>query len=139
MAQVKLSHEGLKVVLASPAGPVAKHVMLLGQRVVNQSKRYCPVDTSRLRNSIRQASYASSQGFYVMVGTDVKYALYVHEGTKPHFPPPSAMQPWARRHGFPPGRGGGFLVARAISQRGTKAQPFLTDAIEQVGLRWSRG
>jgi HK97 gp10 family phage protein len=53
------------------------------------------------------------------------YALYVHDGTRPHMPPISAVTPWANRHGIPP-----FLVARSIARHGTKANPFLYKALE---------
>lgn len=54
------------------------------------------------------------------------YAVYVHEGTRPHWPPMDAITPWANRHGIPP-----FLVARSIAKKGTKAQPFFQDSIEE--------
>lgn len=44
-----------------------------------------------------------------------KYALYVEEGTKPHFPPIKAIQGWADRHGIP-----AFVVAQSIATWGTQ-------------------
>jgi len=55
-----------------------------------------------------------------------KYAIFVHEGTKPHFPPIEAITPWARRHGIPP-----FLVARSIAKHGTQGIPFLQSSVSQ--------
>lgn len=55
------------------------------------------------------------------------YAVYVHEGTRPHFPPTEALKDWSRRHGIP-----AFLVARKISQKGTKANPFVTRALKNA-------
>ena len=52
---------------------------------------------------------------------------FVEFGTKPHFPPPSALATWARRHGFGPR--GEWALARAIAKRGTKARPFLVPAL----------
>lgn len=46
------------------------------------AKRRCPVDTGRLRNSITHA--LDGAGKCVMVGTNVEYAVYVHEGTSRH-------------------------------------------------------
>lgn len=63
-------------------------------------------------------------------GTHLKYGIFVHEGTRPHFPPYKGakgepLRRWSRQKGIPP-----FLVARAISRKGTKAQPFLKDAVK---------
>ena len=40
----------------------------------------CPVDTGRLRNSITHA--IDIDGKAAIIGTNVEYALYVHEGTR---------------------------------------------------------
>jgi len=95
-----------------------------------ESKRRAPVDTARLRSSITHAVDTRTVPLWGKVGTDVHYAPYVEFGTRPHWPPFSALQPWARRHGFPPGRAGAFLVARVIAARGTKARRFFRNAFE---------
>ena len=45
------------------------------------AKRLCPVDTGRLRNSITHALMGDDS---VAIGTNVEYAIYVHEGTSRH-------------------------------------------------------
>lgn len=55
-----------------------------------------------------------------------QYALFVHEGTAPHFPPIDAIAPWAIKHGIPP-----FVLARSIARKGTKANPFLKRAVDK--------
>lgn len=122
----------LREFLVGNNGPVSRDLAFRSQRVVNAAKRLCPVDTGRLRSSIRYAVFATHDNIYSMVGTDVAYAAFVHQGTKPHWPPMGAMQPWAKRHGFPAGSAGAFLVARSIAQQGTPAVPFLIDAIAVV-------
>jgi len=85
-----------------------------------------PTDSGLLRNS-------NKQSFSALTGTlknTAPYAMFVHEGTKPHFPPIDAIEPWARKHGIP-----AFLVARAISQKGTKAHPFYKDAGKEEQAR----
>lgn len=55
----------------------------------------------------------------------VDYAVYVHEGTRPHWPPygeGTSLARWAKQRGIPP-----YLVARSISRKGTKAQPWLEE------------
>ena len=54
----------------------------IGIEATSDSADICPVDTGRLRNSITHA--VESDEKYVAVGTNVEYALYVHEGTRYH-------------------------------------------------------
>jgi len=89
-----------------------------------EAKKRAPVDTGRLRGSIG-SEFAP---LWAVVGSKLAYAPHVEFGTRPHFPPPRALQPWAKRHGFPAGNAGAFLVARAIAWRGTKPQPYLLPA-----------
>jgi hypothetical protein len=85
----------------------------------------------------------------------VKYAPAVEFGTKPHFPPPKALEGWVRRkgisariarhtHGGQTGKKkkvgttssedtrAAFIIARAISKKGTQAHPFLQPAKEDL-------
>lgn len=82
------------------------------------------VDTGRLRSSVQIETEAD--GLTAFVGTDLAYGGFIELGTKPHFPPISAIEGWARRHGLNP-----YLVARAIARKGTKARPWLEPAYEK--------
>lgn len=99
--------------------------------VQNRARDKAPVDTGRLRSSIATEVDRRDPPKWGKVGTNVKYAPFVEFGTRPHWPPPGALQPWARRHGFPTGPTGDFLVRRAIARRGTRAQPYLKPALEK--------
>lgn len=124
-----LGGEELRKALLDPdllAGPVRRFLARSAHLVEAGAKEAAPVDTGRLRSSIATRIGPTR----ALVGSNVVYAPFVEFGTRPHWPPLSAMQPWARRHGFPPGTVGAFLVARAISQRGTRPQPFLFPALE---------
>jgi HK97 gp10 family phage protein len=129
--------ERLSAALRDPAlveGPIRDFLEASGSVVERSAKTKAPVDTGRLKNSI----ISTVQGLRAVVVAGVKYAPFVEFGTRPHWPPLSAMQPWARRHGFPAGRAGAFLVARAIAQRGTKAQPFMEPALRENESRINR-
>ena len=91
-----------------------------------KEKEKAPVDTGRLRSSITTVL----QPMKALVGPTVFYAPYVEYGTRPHWAPKGALQPWASRHGFPAGSLGDFLVRRAIAKRGTRAQPFMRPAAQ---------
>lgn len=63
----------------------------LGLRVQNAARELAPVDTGRLRSSIRMISGEDADGFYVEVGTNVEYAVFVEYGTTR-----AAAQPFLR-------------------------------------------
>lgn len=98
-----------------------------------------PRDRGHLQDSItidRRGEFARA------VGSGQPYAKAVEFGSRPHWPPISALQPWARRHGFPAGRKGAMIVGAAIARGGGKAesgQPFLNPALDDVeNNEWPR-
>lgn len=94
--------------------------------IERDAKKLAPVDTGRLRASITPSVNSESDGIQGVVGSNVVYAPYQEWGTKPHWPPVAALEPWARRHGL-----SAFVVARSIAMKGTRARKFLQTAIEQ--------
>jgi hypothetical protein len=101
-------------------GPVRRFFERAGALTAGNVRERTPVDTGRLRNSITHEVDRGQVPQFARVGTNVVYARAVEFGSRPHFPPLAALQPWAQRHGFPAGRAGSFLVARAIARRGTQ-------------------
>lgn len=99
--------------------------------IQNEARKRAPVDTGRLRADIK--TQYSNGGLTAHIGTKVHYAPYVEFGTRPHWPPAGALDRWGQLHGIP-----GFLVARAISRRGTKPQPFLFPAWESNKVKVRR-
>lgn len=95
-----------------------------------------PFDTGLLRGRVGYEVGSPSPDEYIArVGVQKdggadNYALYVHEGTRPHYAPMDAIQKWAERKS----RGGStfpwFAIWLKIAREGTEAKPFLTDAIE---------
>lgn len=63
----------------------------LAIKMTNEAKRFCPVDTGRLRASITHRSGSDAKGLFVDVGSNVKYAQAVEFGTSR-----SAAQPFLR-------------------------------------------
>lgn len=82
-----------------------------------------PVDQGYLRGPAMQTEFSDLKGALV---NRAPYAIFVHEGTRPHFPPLAAIEGWADRHGIPP-----YLVARSIASKGTKRHPFFDDAAKE--------
>jgi len=93
--------------------------------VLRDVKINSPVDTGRLRSSITPEVFADGDDVVGVVGSNVEYAKWQEFGTRPHWPPPGALQPWARRHGMDE-----HTIRWIIGTRGTKAKKFFTRAIE---------
>lgn len=108
-------------------GPVHRLLERVAFLIEGKAKEKAPVDTGRLRASIASRIKETE----ARVGSPVQYAVFVELGTRPHFPPPRALQPWAQRHGLPPGLQGAYMLAHAIAKRGTKAHPFLQPALQE--------
>ena len=90
-------------------------------------KTRTPRDTSVLASSIKSTIDPQPVPLWGKVATDVKYAIFVEKGTRPHFPPMRALEGWAHRHGIPT-----FLAARAIAEKGTKAHKMFEKGFEAV-------
>lgn len=77
-----------------------------------------PIDTGLLRGGIQTSVSPGPVDIVGRVFNPLAYALPVEMGTAPHFPPPAALEAWGRRKLGQEGLG--FVLARAISKRGTK-------------------
>lgn len=83
-------------------------------------------NTGQLRRSVNVIKASFDKG---IVGVGERYGLFVEGGTRPHFPPVAPLERWAQTK---LGQSGlGFVIARKIAQRGTKAQPFVEPAYKQ--------
>jgi hypothetical protein len=99
-------------------------------KVEAETKPFVPRDTGYLARSL-QSQVTDTEA---KLSTNAPHALYVHgrmnetkSRSKPHWPPISAIAPWAQRHGVNP-----YVVARAISRRGTPLVPFMRLGLKQA-------
>lgn len=99
------------------SGPIVIETLIKSTIVAQRKIREeAPVDRNRLRNSV----ITTADGKYAYaVGTNVKYAGYVHDGTPPHRAPYAPIAAWAKRKGIP-----AFPVWYKIYKSGTKPNPF---------------
>lgn len=67
--------------LKATSSPVGQYLAKLAARAETASKARCPVDTGRLRGSINWWIVLEGDTLVAYVGTNVEYAIYVHEGT----------------------------------------------------------
>jgi len=90
-------------------------------------------DTGFLAKSITYNVKENAAGVHLKFGTNVKYAIFVHEGTKPHWPPKTAIDKWAKRKFKIRNKKVldrvSFAIRRKIALFGTEANPFIADAV----------
>ncbi len=98
-------------------------------KVVNDARANCATGvTGTLAQSIQPGDIiVSDVNVVAYIDANADYASYVENGTRPHFPPVDALKDWAAKFLGDPNLA--FLVARAISRRGTIARPFLGPAV----------
>jgi len=63
-------------------------------------------------------------GLAAEIGPTAPYGPHVEYGTRPHFPPPDALEGWAKRHGFD----SAWPICLVIAKRGLPAKPYLLPA-----------
>jgi len=131
---IKVEVKGLKevqkkmeqIVKDIQGGPFTQAMKKATLLVARAAKQNAPVDTGRLRASITPEIRRMTREVHGVVGSNVKYAPFMELGTRPHWPPVSALEVWAARHGT-----SAYLVARAISRRGIQARRYLQRAVEE--------
>lgn len=106
---------------------VNKAINLSLLRIQAQSTKNAPFGTSgNLRNNwdIRMGRFEGS----LSSGAREKgfgYGTAVEYGTRPHFVSANAISLWANRRGLNP-----YAVAKSISKKGTKANPFFKKSVD---------
>jgi len=94
---------------------------------VNRAKTLSPVDTGRLRASIRGEF---SRGWTLRprytVSSDVEYAAMVNDGTRPHIIRPRNAQVLRFQVN------GRTVFARVVHHPGTRPRPFLDRALREI-------
>jgi len=98
---------------------IKKVVVLLNRYAIEET----PTDQWLLRNSFH-SEFKQSFG---RLFNNAEYAIFVHEGTKPHSAPFTPIAEWAERHWLNP-----WSVWLAIRRKGTKANPFMERAVERA-------
>lgn len=94
------------------------------------------VDTNELIQGIDYHIFQTTSGLESLIVPSEKadsYAAVIEFGSKPHWPPISALEGWADRHGIP-----AYLVARKIAREGTKPRPYWQPAFEDLD-RYTNG
>lgn len=96
------------------------------RKILNRAKVLAPVDTGRLRSSGRMDIKITHFGPTGVVTFPVRYAQFVHDGTRPHVI--RARKKKVLRFAV----GGKVLYRPVVHHPGTQARPFLTRALVEV-------
>lgn len=80
--------------------------------------------TGLAERSIRTAEARKGQTLFGTVYTALDYGVYLHEGTRPHVIEPR------RKKALRWTDGGRFVFARRVKHPGTKADPYIYDALD---------
>lgn len=139
MVQVHFTHRlnmtALNQLLSGPQGGVAQDMLRRGLLVETQAKRNISgvggpkrVDTGRLRASINTQLVVRDGKPIAVVGTNVFYARFVHDGTGLYGPRHRRIYPVRRRRlRFRPHGRGRYVYARSV--KGSPGNPFLRNAL----------
>jgi len=124
VARVRLDRADLQRVMTNASRRELKES---SRQVVNRAKVLAPVRTGRLRSSIRaeEPRIFSLRGS-VKVGSDLEYAAFVNDGTRPHIIRPRRAQ--VLRFTV----GGRTVFAKVVHHPGTRPYPFLDRALREV-------
>lgn len=147
MAEVVIDVSALRDILSAENGPVALDIRRRGNAVQRAAKRLCPADTGTLRRSITLEMEKQDGLPVAVVGSNLAYAIYVHEGTGLYSkrgmeyirPRNKKVLRWPMVNNSGKGRrryAGGQTAAFVYSMksRGSRAKPFLTDALPAAQL-----
>lgn len=131
--KITMAHVGLKELqkefknfAINKATKVKKETYASGVDVQREAKQNLNSmkawDTGNLANTIIVDRVDGD--FTAEVGPTAPYGPYVELGARPHFPPPDALEGWARRHGFD----SAWPICKVIAERGLPARPYLLPA-----------
>jgi hypothetical protein len=126
--RVNLDQGQINALLRSPSGPVGREMYRRGKRVEALAKRLVPVDEGRLRGSINADPPVVRGGVPVVrVGTRVRYARWVHDGTGLYGPRHTRIYPkTAKALRFRP-KGSPWIFRRSVA--GMRGTPYLKEAL----------
>jgi hypothetical protein len=139
--EVRLNAAQINRLLTQRGGGVVEWLVAKGALAATFAKAHCPVDTGRLRSSITHELRSQGGVPVVVIGTNVEYARFVHDGTGLYGPRHARIVPvrakalvftWRNAPVPPNGRGnfaGKWVFA---SVRGSPPKPFLRQGLEDA-------
>jgi len=109
--------------LNNPQGEVGQWLRKRGHMMMMAAKAQVPTGTGKLRASIKMIHSRNGLGQYIDIGSNLNYALYVHEGTRPHEIVPENNKV-LRFSG-----GGRVIYTHKVEHPGTRPNKYLSDQL----------
>lgn len=118
--------QGWESMVRGPTGPVSRMLLTKGRRLSMLARHQVGFSSGKLYRSIGYAVMPYYSSLQVQVGSNVKYALLHHEGTRPHpiFPRKAKMLRFARY--------GTINYRHRVFHPGTRPNHYLTDNLVAV-------
>lgn len=127
--RLDLNREAIYREMHGETRPVVKFVRDTTRQTRTRAVLRCPVDTGNLRNGHYERVEITRGAVTGVVGNDVPYARYVHDGTRPHLITPR------RPGGVLRFKVGGEVVFTTYARHpGTRAQPWLETSLIEVAV-----
>jgi hypothetical protein len=145
MAQIRvvLDPVAIKNLLSNPQGAVYQDMRRRGNAVKREATRLAPKDQGTLKQSMAMEMSVTGDTVVVRVGTNLKYGLYIHEGTANKgqgyiYPRKGTFLKWPVKNNSGSGRrrykgGATAQYAYAKRVRGIKPNPYLRNALPAAG------
>jgi hypothetical protein len=140
MASLVLNQDALRELMGGPSGLVYQAVNRRTNAVLRDARTKCPVNNGRLKDSLAMEIRQEASNVIGRVGTNMDYALYVHEGTANNgtgyiYPRRGRFLVWPATNNSGVGNRrykGGVTENKiwAKKVRGVKGRPFLRQALE---------
>lgn len=126
---IDIKQANIRKMFSDPKGSLARGVFRMSKKVERRAKRLAPVDKGQLRASI--TSHVVFRGGLPIgrIGTNVKHALWVHNGTGIYGPRGVPIRPkTAKVLVFKPKGSTKNVYVKSV--KGMKGRPFLRDALK---------
>jgi hypothetical protein len=124
----KVDQGQIDFILANPRGDVGRTIKKRADRVVLAAKMQVGVQTGRLRRSIKTYDHIRTGTTIqsLKIGSDVYYAYWHHEGTRPGY--------YKRKNIIATPRGGVRTMRHRQLHKGTRPNRFLSDNVKYMYL-----
>ncbi|MFI7430738.1 hypothetical protein ACIBPB_27460 [Micromonospora sp. NPDC049836] len=120
----------MRQLLTGSTGQVVSFIRSVTRKVRTRAVLTCPVDTGRLRSAHREEVGVRAGQVYGFVENEVEYAAAVHDGTGAHLIRPRRAGGMLRFE-----TGGQVVFTSLVRHPGTRPQPWLREAMEDVAGR----
>lgn len=129
IVRINIKQANIRKMYSDPKGPIVRGVLRMSKKVERKAKRLSPVDKGQLRASITSQIVFRGGIPIGRVGTNVKHARWVHEGTGIYGPRGVPIRPkTAKVLVFKPKGSTKNVYVKSV--KGMKGRPFLRDALK---------